>query len=532
MPAAAYPSDSARKPAGEAPQDPYAEAPAAQPAQAAPPAQAEAPQDPYAEATPAPEKKAPAKKAPKARPPKKGKGAKAPAAPEAPLDPYGADPAPPPTPPPSRSPSPPPSRSPSPSPPPPPPPSGDAPQDPYAADTAARDLDEAIAASLVVRARVLLDQRAYADARQLAVESLLRSANGPSSAEARELLATANRQLGLPDTAAPPETAPSPETAPAAPQGDRTLAPTFPASDPRAPRRADRSITGQGVMVAYGVAAGAVAGVGLTGLASDDDPLAISLGVVGGGALGGLGGLALARRYRPTVAEARTVGSGATWGATAIGLMADVVELDGTGAGEVGLGASLGVLGGGLLGAAVARRQTPSTGDVTLVDSLASWGLVGGLTLGVGMQPPESEAYTLNAALGVAGGVGIGTIAARRTEMSVGRLVRVNLWAYGGAAAPWLLYGLTSDGTTDDDEQAFGFLSTAGLIAGAWIGFATTRGFDQRRDRAASDAPVALLRRGSDGAWDVGALTLRPAASGLGPALGRSAVVDVVGARF
>jgi hypothetical protein len=411
----------------------------------------------------------------------------------------------------------------------PPGPSGPSgPADPYAAqDAAARDLDEVVAAALVERAQLLLDQRSYADARQLAVEALVRSPDGASAPAARAVLASANRQLGIADDSA---TLGAAASAPPAPHPDGTVDPYSDGTAAPASRR-DRPASGRGWFTMTGIGAGALVGTGLGGLLTGDDAVGLAIGGLTGGVLGGIGADRIADRTAMGRARARAIASGATWGAASLGFFADVLDLDGTTTTDVALGASLGAVGGGLLGSVVASRHAPSVGDVALVDSFAAWGLTGGLALGLVMQPFEAEGYSLNAALGTAAGAAVGILAARRTELPADRLVRVNLWAYGAAAAPWLVYGLSSDDTTNDDEQIAGAFSAIGLAGGALLGFRLTRHWKSGPDDA-TDAPVALVRRGSDGAWSTGGLALRPAATGLGPTLGRSALVDVVGVRF
>ena len=502
------------------------------------------PLDPYGEAPAAKAEKAPAEKKGKAKGKGKGKGKKAAAA-EGPQDPY-ADAAPkanadapqdpyaePAKPAPAAQPAPVPAPAPAAA-----SPGGDGLRDPYEAEVAAaREVNDAVAAALVERARELFDARAYADARQLAAEALVRSADGPSSSEAKEILRLSSRQLGIQEPTEA-ELSPPADAPPAAVAGDRSPGADA-AIDPYAnePRvvsaaPAARRLSGRGTLAFYGVASGAVLGLGLAGGLSDGDDAAMTIGLLGGGALGGVSALWLAGKYQPTVAQARTVGSAATWGGLTFGLMADVFEVGGTTGSDVALGAALGTGAGLAAGTLIARNDLLTAGDVTLVDSLATWGMVGGLTLGVSMQPYRNEAYSLNAALGAASGVAIGLLASSRVELSTRRLVAVDMWALGGAAAPWLLYALAADDNTDSDEQLFGLLSTAGLVGGAWLGFRFTRNMDRDgRDRA-SDAPMALLRRGGDGAWSLGGVSLRPAAGPLGPALGRSALVDLVGARF
>ncbi len=330
----------------------------------------------------------------------------------------------------------------------------DAPRDPYddaPAAPAAGDpeVDDAVAEALLGRARVLTGEGAHADAKQLVVEAVVRSPQGPSAAAARALLAELNARLGISD--APPPS-PPPDFAPvevAPPPVERDV-PWTPAPAPR---------TTGFVKYAGGIVAGAIAG----------------------------------------------------------GLFADVVTgLGGTTPGDVFGGMVLGGLGGGLA-AHVLGAPELTAGDHALIDSMAAWGLVGGLTLGLAIDPPEGEAYSLNGVLGIGGGYLVGHVAARRTDITPRRMVRVNGLALVGAAAPWILYGLSSDDSTSADEQTFGFLSAAGLVAGVYLGFRWTRGMTG--DPGTADAaPAALFQRGRTG-WTTGGVGLTRAQGGTGAAV-------------
>lgn len=347
--------------------------------------------------------------------------------------------------------------------PPAPAPKPDDPRDPYSAPatppptsdtpppTGDTEVDDAVAAWLLGRARTLSAEGNHADAKQLVVESLVRSPNGPSAAEARALLTELNGKLGIRETAPPAPITLAPP--------DR-FTPTDLVEEPH------------------------------------DQPLA---------------------DLPPRPSRAVRYGSGIVAGAVAGGLLADVADLDGTTGGDVVAGALLGALGGGLAAHAL---DTPSLsrGDHALIGSMTAWGLAGGLTLGLAIDPPTGEAYSLNGVFGLAGGYLIGHIAARRTDVTPRRMLRVNGLALAGAAAPWILYGLTRDGSTRADEQAFGLLSTAGLVAGAYLGFRLTR--DMKDDEAApkaSKGPAALFRRhAATGRWDFGGLGFRNAMGATG----------------
>ncbi|HVV81922.1 MAG TPA: hypothetical protein VHE35_02540, partial [Kofleriaceae bacterium] len=155
---------------------------------------------------------------------------------------------------------------------------------------------------------------------------------------------------------------------------------------------------------------------------------------------------------------------------------------------------------------------------------------IGGLTTAVVIDPPEGEAYSLNAALGIAGGYVVGNLAARRVEISARRLLRVNALALIGAGVPMLLWRATDDSAaiTDDGSngaQAWGLLTTAGLVGGAYLGFRWTRGMDRGRASAGAGAaadpaaPAAVFQRAPDGSWNAGGLGVTPASHGRGAAL-------------
>jgi len=194
------------------------------------------------------------------------------------------------------------------------------------------------------------------------------------------------------------------------------------------------------------------------------------------------------------------------------------------------------VLGAGLGAYTVSRTSKLTRGDVALIDTLAGIGAVGGFTVGMIMQPAETEAYSLNAVFGVAGGVVAGVLLAPRTNTTPRRMVRVAGLAAIGGAAPFLLYaGIHRAGSTGD-ERLTGALSTAGLVAGGLLGFHWTRGLDAGLDtldgkpRKGDDAPVALIGRSSDGRWGLGGVGLAPLSRALAPQPGMA--LQLVGATF
>lgn len=206
--------------------------------------------------------------------------------------------------------------------------------------------------------------------------------------------------------------------------------------------------------------------------------------------------------------KARLITSGAVWGGIAGGMFADVVSgLEDTTGADVAVGVGLGAVGGGVA-AAILRDRALTRGDAALIDSVSLWGTEAALAFAFALAPPETEAYTLNGTLGAIGGYLIGHVAARSREISAGRLVKVDAIATAGALAPWLLYAMVKDDNVDDDEQAFGWLSMAGLGAGIYFGFRWTS--DPPARGAIDDAPPAVVRRSSTGSWSVGGPALAP----------------------
>ncbi|MGE0869837.1 MAG: hypothetical protein AB7P03_14830 [Kofleriaceae bacterium] len=415
-----------------------------------------------------------------------------------PADPYG-DPAP----------SPPPAIPPPPAPPSAPPPTPNTPQDPYVPAPRGADdpvLAEQVARALVTRAQELFDAGVFADAKQLAVEALVRSPKGPAADQARFLLKAANEQLGIVEDRPvarpePPPPAPvksvDPEPAPLPPTVEGAAAPRV-------------------VATVHAALYGGLIGAALGANASETEQERNA--VIGGALSAVVAGLALPRlvdRLSWNEAQIRTAGSGSVWGGLLGGLIADVAETSGSSAGGVLAGAGVGATVGAIAGGALARSNQRTTGDIALVDTFAGIGAAGGFTLGMLMQPVESEAYSLNAILGTAGGVIAGMMAAPRTNTTPRRMLRVAGVAVIGGAVPFLLYAGIRDEDSDSDERLTGALATAGLIGGAYLGFRLTAELDVGKDvldgtPAVEDAPPSLVGRNSDGRWSLGAIAVQP----------------------
>jgi hypothetical protein len=339
------------------------------------------------------------------------------------------------------------------------------------------EMDEAVAAALVRRAKDLIAAEAWVDAQQLLGEAVVRSPDGAAAAEARVLLVDVNARLGIQPAQTEPQPPPPPPDRVADPVVEQQLDLERPMPE-RGPSRGGRAFLGHSIVIGgvIGGFFGDVVTADIDGTEIDGDPedTEDSGGIVGGVLLGAVGGLAL--------------------------------------------------------GMVLRKNEWMTRADVTVIDSFTAFGLVGSLSLGAVMDPAESEAYSMNAVLGTGAGLVTGLLVAKKHEISSRRMARVDLWAAAGALAPWLIF-TAADGD-HDGAQVAGVFSLAGLVGGAWLGFRVTRGWDGApayRD----DAPPAVVRRGSDGAWSVGAPSLRPVNDpSLGPALGKGAAVGLLGARW
>ena len=270
---------------------------------------------------------------------------------------------------------------------------------------------------------------------------------------------------------------------------------------------------------------------------SKDTPAggAIPVGVVGG-VLGGLYTQRLTDRLGWNDAQVMTAGAGSTWLGIMGGLVADAVKTQGTTAREVLVGSSIGSTVGLAAGAALAMRDNYTAGDLALVDTLAGIGVAGGFTVGMLMQPAESEAYSVNAVLGGAAGLVVGLIAAPNTNTTPRRMARVAGLAAAGGAVPFLLYAGIHKASSKADERVTGLLSTVGLLGGAYLGFRLTRDMDEGLDvkpggkKAAEEPATALIDRRSDGRFRLGMLGIQPLSTQLAPQ--RGLAVPLLGGAF
>lgn len=388
-------------------------------------------------------------------------------------------------------------------------------------------LAEQVAQSLVHRAQELFDARVYVDAKQLAVEALVKSPKGAAAEHAKYLIKKINDQLGIDD---PVTTKPNPDGVDLTPFSDRKPPPKELPPAPEQPRASRLSTS-----VHAGLYLGLI-GTTVGSFFSDESP---ARGAVPAGlATGAAGAVFLPKlidKLSWNEAQIRTAGSGSVWGGVIGGLFGDIAKKRNTTSRQVLVGASVGATAGGVAGALLARDNNYTPGDIALVDTFAGMGAVGGLTLGMLMQPVETEAYSVNSALGAAGGIVVGLLAAPQTSTTPRRMARVAAAAAIGGAVPFLLYAGIHDGSKTSDERAVGALSSIGLVAGAYVGFRMTRGMDADLDRSPrkksdEDAPPSLIGRSSSGAWELGAPAIAPLSRQLAPQPGMA--MSLLGGTF
>jgi hypothetical protein len=401
-------------------------------------------------------------------------------------------------------------------------------------------LAERVAQALVARAQELLDGRSYLDAKQLAVEALVRSPKGPSAEKARAIIHAINRQLGIPGES--PSRSPGPTAgAEPAPTEDVDMTPirdpTLPVEPAPLPPPEGQPRSNRLPAVVHGGLYAGLLGATIGSFLSSDAPAkgAVPIGL-GAGAAGGLLLPRLVDRIGWSESRVRTVGSITVWGGVIGGLFGDIVRTEGTSAREVLVSASVGSTLAGLGGYLFTRSRKLTPGDVALIDTLAGIGAAGGFTLGMAMQPVESEAYSLNAVLGASAGLVIGAIAGPQTNTTPRRMLRIAGLAAAGGAAPFLLYAAIRDDGSRADERITGLLSTAGLLAGAYVGVRLTRRMDVGRDTLddkpaeIDDAPIALVGRSAAGGWRLGGLALAPLSPVLAPQRGMA--LQLLGGAF
>ena len=391
-------------------------------------------------------------------------------------------------------------------------------------------LAEQIASSLVDRAAELIEAKIFLDAKQLAVEAIVKSPNGPAAERARAIIKQANAALGI----AEPQ-----------PVDDRVKITNDKVVDGETPPPVDTTVrSGATASMVHGALFAGTVGAMIGSFFSNNEAAgAVPMGI-GLGAVGALTAPMIAKHYHADEAQVRTVGAGSVWGGAIGGLIGATTQ--GANGGHVN---GSGVLVGATIGSSIgiistvgfAQDKKFTRGDVALIDTFAATGAVGGLTIGMLMQPAQNEAYTLNAALGAAAGVVVGYIAAPQTNTTPRRMIRVAGLTLAGGALPFLLYAGIHDKHGTWDERLTGGLSSLGLVGGSILGFYLTRHVDEGldvRDGAVKkadpdDAPLAVLGRSSAGNWNLGGIGVTPLSTTLVTgAAQRGMAVSLVGATF
>jgi len=386
-------------------------------------------------------------------------------------------------------------------------------------------LAEQVAQQLVARAQELYDARVFPDAKQLAVEALVRSPKGAAAEHAHFLIHAVNQQLGISEEEKP--------KIDLTPIEDPTLKhDKIPADQPLDTDAQNRRFA---TSVHGGIYAGLL-GAMVGSFFSDDNPAAGAVAVgLAAGVAGGVYLPKLTEKLDMSEAQIRTAGSASVWGGVIGGFFGDAVTRRHTDGREVLVGATIGAtlgLAGGYLGS---RQNQLTRGDVALVDTFAGIGALGGLTAGMLMQPAQKDAYAVNSIVGTSVGIVAGLVAAPQTNTTQRRMLRVAGLSLAGGAVPFLLYAAIRSKTSTADERVTGALSTAGLVGGAWLGFYLTDGMDEGLDtldgkKPVEDAPPSVVGRNSDGHWGLAGLGVQPLSPVLSPQPGMA--VSLVGASF
>jgi hypothetical protein len=414
-----------------------------------------------------------------------------------------------------------------------------------APDAAARatEIDRAVAKALLERGKVLYASGDHANAKMLFIESLERSADGPSAEDSLAMLRAANERLGFDDLddgnpigkpvgnggegpVDPYGTGDGGE-GPVDPYGNQggegpvdpygtgggggSVPPPGGEVDQPDPSTARRAVT------LFGAGYGALLGLAVAGPQDeigDTRGAAVLLAALGAGAGAG-GAWYLMRNRELTPGQGSAIASGGAWGTYTVALFGDAVTgVDSTTTNEgfksAAIGGALG-LGAGTL---FAVKVDPSEGDMSLINSFGAYGTTTGLMFGLLMAPPESEAYSINGMLGAFAGLGVGYYVSTKAEVSRRRMLRVDLGALAGLAATWaVFYPLVEDGGTNNDEQAAGAISIGAMAAGGYIGWRMSRGMDEPDRLTGDDAQArlpGLVTRDAGGGWSVGAPVPRP----------------------
>ncbi len=431
-------------------------------------------------------------------------------------------------------------------------------------------IGEQVATALYSRGMALFELGDIANAKRLFVESLERSPDGSRAADALGMLRKCNEKLGIQDLDAGRPAAGGASNIPIDPYATNGDTPVDPYANPDGPVDPYAVDPGPGdpgdnvgggfieppvgqpvdaagrahteLMVSGGVT-GFIFGLALAGPLDEDSEgntgditgaaIPVALAAAGGGIY--LGSY-LAKKYDR--AGGKALSSGAVWGMYNFAHIGNVFTGEDTNGNDIYRSMALGGLAGGGLAHLYVRKFEPTEGEVSVVNSGSLIGTGVGLMLGVAMDPPRGDAYSLNATLGSLAGIGAGIYFRDDLVATPKRMTIVNLGALGGAVVPWVLVYPLMDGQNGGDYQTAGFLSALTMGGGAYLAWRLTKDMvpvnkDSLEPTALSEAAPALLQRSESGQWNLASPVPRPMQNQrLAPATGFSMGADVLSGRF
>ncbi len=409
-------------------------------------------------------------------------------------------------------------------------------------------IGEQVASALYDRGMLVFELGDIASAKKLFAESLERSPKGTRAADALGMLRRCNEKLGLQDLDAGRPATGGPAEVPLDPYAGGSGSTDIPL-DPYAvtPGAVDPNAAGAGevppnptvrhdtnarsdLMITGGLW-GFLTGLGVTGPIDDEGNLS-GASIPVGLALGGGGiylGYYLGDKFDR--AKGKTISSGALWGMYNFAHFGNLVTGSDTTGNDVYKSMALGGLAGGGLGYWYANAYSPTEGNIAVTNTFSLLGTGVGLMLGVAMDPPRGDAYSLNATLGSMAGIGAGIYFQDDLQATEKRMTMVNLGAIACAAAPWILVYPFLDNDDNGARRTTGFLSTLTMAGGAYLAWYLTDN-DEPGGQGGSASP-ALVQRDENGQWGVGAPMPKPMQNPtLAPAAGVSMGADVLSGRF
>jgi hypothetical protein len=377
------------------------------------------------------------------------------------------------------------------------------------AQTAEPPIGQLVADVLFERAMTLYGQGDTANAKQLFIEALERDPAGPRAQDSTAMIKSCNERLGLSDKDGMPG---HQSSTPVAPPKQPTVDSPQPEPPPEAVSPGPSGLSGtSGARIAltvwgglYGFAGGLAIGGPLDD-SGDTSATGLALGVAGAGA-GAAAGHFLSKRFRPSLGTAATITALGFWGSYNAWMIGDVATGDDSDTNDLYKYLAVGGLVGTGAGTALAVLRPVNEGDVAMVNSLTTYGSALGLLLAVVIDPPRSEAFSLQASVGSVAGMATGFALTNKLDLTRKRTLWIDVGAGGGALAPWLLiYPFITDSDSNNDEQLVGALSMLTLAGGVVTSWYFTRNLDRS---SADDPGTAFLMP-----------TLLPTASGPAPGL-------------